>query len=68
MAIVSNLGSTLEPVDRNLSSPNRTVTVLPLSVVTPLHVGEIVFDTVTNGLWLAQSLQNDSWIPITKVT
>jgi hypothetical protein len=68
MATVPNLGATLEPVDRKLATPNRTVTVVPLSTTTPIYAGEIVLDTVTNGLWVAQSLQNDSWIPITKVT
>jgi hypothetical protein len=71
MAIVPDLsgnvpatpGST-SPTDRDyaLGSYNRTNAGDPNAVLTPLFVGELVFDTTNKALWYAMRSDNASWV------
>lgn len=51
------------PVDRDyaLGSYNRTNAGTPNSVLTPLFVGEIVYDTTNNEYYRATTSANNTW-------
>ena len=73
MAIVPDLsgnvpatpGST-SPTDRDyaIASQNRTNAGNPNAVVTPLFVGEIVYDTTNNEYYRATTSANTTWTVI----
>lgn len=52
------------PTDRDyaLSTYNRTNAGTPNAVLTPLFVGEIVYDTTNNDYYRATTSANNTWV------
>lgn len=63
MAIVANLADTQFPIDKPLTTHNRSNAGTPNGVLTPEFVGEIVFDSTNKVRWRAIGAANSEWIP-----
>jgi hypothetical protein len=68
MATVPDLARPSEPLDRPLSSPNRTVTASPLGAETPQYRGELVVSSADGTVYIALGTTNTSWAIVSLVT
>lgn len=66
MAIVANLARTGDIVDKSFNLYNRTNAGTPNAALTPQYVGELVLDTTTAVVWIAEGLGNNTWVQAVK--
>jgi hypothetical protein len=68
MATVPDLARPSTPLDRPLSSPNRTIAASPLGGETPQYRGELVVSSANGTMYVALGTANTSWAIVSLVT